>query len=493
MDKQPGRFTIDSSNTMRVGTEIYRELVKKMLSVHIATMERKLRACQQCPPRCPILPEQELVKNPYTAAFRKLPFRPRKLLPTYLQQKLSHAEKSSKLTQERERKIRITAEKAEERLRKLNGNVAKLEEEEKQMMLILKAKLNALKDRKTLADRMDRTVETLRPLELDEAEEEEEEEEEEEGEPEAEAEEEPVTEEPETEPQDIGSPTPVVTIESAAAAADPKTPETGRSRSRAIAQDQDGPDAVDASAAYSKARQQRFRDIVGRPTEPLEFDSEVVDPKDIQDAGAEDAGAEADAQIADYEAELADLDQPDDDAKQETVEHPLVDLTFDEVDEVTKQDELVALFAEKLTLSDLEVEQRKTKRDAWKKSYSTLVGKQASDNPEFPEWFNNVLFQKGRWKKRKAFVAKLVGNPNREGLPGWQAHIRDVLAEPQHAWIFADAGQQPTPRKQRKQSKNQSKGPKSARGTRLFLRKSWERIGKTGPTPPPSPGHPSIL
>ena len=54
-----GRFTI--KGRLKVGKSIY---VKKMLNVHIAHMERKMRACQRCPPRCNTgLPR---VKHPYT-------------------------------------------------------------------------------------------------------------------------------------------------------------------------------------------------------------------------------------------------------------------------------------------------------------------------------------------------------------------------------------------------------------------------------------------
>ena len=43
-----GRFIINSKGVMTVGKSIYRELVQKMLSVHIAFIERRLRACQRC-------------------------------------------------------------------------------------------------------------------------------------------------------------------------------------------------------------------------------------------------------------------------------------------------------------------------------------------------------------------------------------------------------------------------------------------------------------
>ena len=49
MDKRQGRFVLDGKKTMRLGTEIYTEIVEKMLAVHIAHMERKMKACIQCP------------------------------------------------------------------------------------------------------------------------------------------------------------------------------------------------------------------------------------------------------------------------------------------------------------------------------------------------------------------------------------------------------------------------------------------------------------
>ena len=94
MDKRAGRFSV-TDKTLRIGTEIYRELIKKMLSVHIATMERKMRACVQCPPRCPdVIFQGKTQKHPYTSRFKKLPFRPRKHLPTYVQKKITELEKT---------------------------------------------------------------------------------------------------------------------------------------------------------------------------------------------------------------------------------------------------------------------------------------------------------------------------------------------------------------------------------------------------------------
>ena len=73
-------FTLTAKKTMRVGKQVYTDLVKKMLSVHISHMDRKLKACIQCPPRCKPA-RGELKRNPYTRPYKDKENLPREMLP----------------------------------------------------------------------------------------------------------------------------------------------------------------------------------------------------------------------------------------------------------------------------------------------------------------------------------------------------------------------------------------------------------------------------
>ena len=146
MDKRPGRFIVDAHKTMRIGTAVYRDLINKMLSVHIATMERKMRACVQCPPRCPELPGQDLRQNPYTRPYKKQPFIPRTMLSTYVTNRLRRAErvKKGKLTLEEEKKERRIMEHKEKNLREWNGRIDKAKEATKHKKQMVLAQIRAL-------------------------------------------------------------------------------------------------------------------------------------------------------------------------------------------------------------------------------------------------------------------------------------------------------------------------------------------------------------
>ena len=146
MDKRPGRFIVDARKTMRIRTAVYRDLINKMLSVHIATMERKMRACVQCPPRCPELPGQDLRQNPYTRPYKKQPFIPRTMLSTYVTNRLKRAErvKKGKLTLEEEKKERRIMEHKEKNLREWNGRIDKAEEATKHRKQMVLAQIRAL-------------------------------------------------------------------------------------------------------------------------------------------------------------------------------------------------------------------------------------------------------------------------------------------------------------------------------------------------------------
>ena len=142
-----GRFEVDVNKTMRIGTDIYREIIKKMLSVHIASMERKMRACQRCPPRCPVLPPQEVEEHPYTKPYKDQPFIPRAMLPSYIQLKLAKQERKmgkKKLRTEEEAKTREEYEAIEDKIRQHKGIIAKAKEAEKDARVILQAQIDSL-------------------------------------------------------------------------------------------------------------------------------------------------------------------------------------------------------------------------------------------------------------------------------------------------------------------------------------------------------------
>jgi len=116
------RFTLNPKGRLKVGQSIYKALVKKMLNVHIAHIERKMRACQRCPPRCNTgLPR---VKHPYTTPHEGEDFVPRSHLPGWLQKYLGS---KGPLSQQKEKKIRRGAEKLEDDIENAGGDVAKVD------------------------------------------------------------------------------------------------------------------------------------------------------------------------------------------------------------------------------------------------------------------------------------------------------------------------------------------------------------------------------
>ena len=131
MDKRKGRFVIDGKKTMRLGTEIYTEIVEKMLAVHIAHMERKMKSCIQCPVVCAPVEPRRLRKNPYTSIYKDEKFLPQSMLPTYLLNKLHDAQRSTArdrnniplpLPEDTERRIRREGEFAERDLDRAGGD-----------------------------------------------------------------------------------------------------------------------------------------------------------------------------------------------------------------------------------------------------------------------------------------------------------------------------------------------------------------------------------
>ena len=130
MEKRKGRFVIDDK-IMQVGTEIYREIVDKMLSVHIAYIERKMRSCLQCPSVCAPVAPRQLKQNPYTSQYKGKKFLPQHMLPTYLLNALTDAQRHTArdrnnirlpLPEGTQRRIRRRAEQAERDLDRAGGD-----------------------------------------------------------------------------------------------------------------------------------------------------------------------------------------------------------------------------------------------------------------------------------------------------------------------------------------------------------------------------------
>ncbi len=145
MDKRKGRFVL-SKKTMRVGTEIYKKIVDQMLLVHIAHMERKMRACLQCAPRC--APEgRRLIKRPYTRPYKDKQWVPRSHVPPYLLKQLVLNEKTRNkiLSREDERRIRRRTFGLEGDLRDAHGNLDDAEAADDERNALLDARLGVLR------------------------------------------------------------------------------------------------------------------------------------------------------------------------------------------------------------------------------------------------------------------------------------------------------------------------------------------------------------
>ena len=131
MEKRKGRFVVDGKKTMRLGTEVYKEIVEKMLSVHIAYMERKMRSCLQCPPVCAPVAPRRLKQKPYTSRYKGKEFLPQHMLPTYLFNQLTAAQRHNArdrnniplpLPVDTQRRIRRRGEQAERDLDRNGGD-----------------------------------------------------------------------------------------------------------------------------------------------------------------------------------------------------------------------------------------------------------------------------------------------------------------------------------------------------------------------------------
>ena len=144
MDKRKGRFVL-SKKTMRVGTEIYKKIVDQMLLVHIAHMERKMRACLQCAPRCAPAGGR-LIKRPYTRPYKDKQWVPRSHVPSYLLKQLVLNEKTRNrlLSKEDESRIRRGTFGLENDLRDADGNIDDAEAAADERTLLLDATLGAI-------------------------------------------------------------------------------------------------------------------------------------------------------------------------------------------------------------------------------------------------------------------------------------------------------------------------------------------------------------
>ena len=144
MDKRKGRFVL-SKKTMRVGTEIYKKIVDQMLLVHIAHMERKMRACIQCAPRCAPAGGR-LIKRPYTRPYKDKQWVPRSHVPSYLLKQLVLNEKTRNkvLSREDERRIRRRYFGLEGDLRDAHGNLDDAEAAANERNALLDAQLAGL-------------------------------------------------------------------------------------------------------------------------------------------------------------------------------------------------------------------------------------------------------------------------------------------------------------------------------------------------------------
>ena len=130
------RFTIDTKKTMRVGKEVYTALVKKMLSVHIAHIDRRMKACVQCPARCRPA-AGDLKRDPYTRPYKDQENLPREMLPLYLQTLLRDKTKAEGKI------IRRNAEQTERQLREADGNVDRVEQRQRIQLDMLQAQFRA--------------------------------------------------------------------------------------------------------------------------------------------------------------------------------------------------------------------------------------------------------------------------------------------------------------------------------------------------------------
>ena len=428
MDKRPGRFSIDAHKTMRIGTAVYRDLVKKMLSVHIATMERKMRACVQCPPRCPELPGQDLRQNPYTRRYKKQPFLPRKLLSTYVTNRLRRAErvKKGKLTLEEEKRERRVMELKEKKLREWNGRIDKAEEAAKHRKQMVVAQIRALqRDAAKLAslgDQVDTAGE--RKEEYDAA---------------------IVQAREDIQTIVQGGDQDQMTIDFQSVA--DRVAKTGPVPDDLF---KDVPEDLNELTPTVDVRTGTGQDD-DVELQPLAFTDDTFDePEEIPDADAANPElgitAFAEATIASMDADAAD---PAEAATMEEV--PEVQVGEDgeeEPDEkspelLSKADELAALIAGRLASPTGTDTERKKERQSWRKSPAKFWGKVKGGRwpgpGVMPKWAEDIIFANGEANRRKTFLGDLLRN--RTGIDkvdAWIPIIKKQLTEQVHAWILPE-------------------------------------------------------
>ena len=472
MEKRPGRFEVDIGKTMRVGTDIYREIIKKMLSVHIATMERKMRACQRCPPRCPALPgpAQSQEEHPYTKPYKDEPFIPRTMLPSYIQLKLAKRERGkTKLRTEEEAKIRKEYEAIEDRLRKHKGVISAARQEERDARAVLQAQINSLRkvDDPDTIDELDpasddereeqrlhrieylvtklrdeqlsdshirQIIQRLKDLnyegvdsleypqqeDLDEA-----------------------TPVPDTAPRDSG-------LAREAEPAEPETPAIGPGQpgplqlvSPVPGPDFTDPDAreiaeADANAVLQEEAHEAAEEAVQAPPALARPDVDTEKRPDVQPEPAAE-----EAEMTEEEQAAAKKASDEKEEKTETVD-PDAERTDEEPDEENPQlAELVNFLATKLAMVDEpDVKKRQVKRKAWKRSKFLKELEM-----ELPEWARANIWAKGNQKRRKSLPPKLINDFKREGLDNWADALEIELSQSKYAWIFGGEYAAPRPRK----------------------------------------------
>ena len=466
MEKRPGRFEVDVNKTMRIGTDIYREIIKKMLSVHIASMERKMRACQRCPPRCPALPEgpsQEVGEHPYTKPYKDQPFIPRAMLPSYIQLKLAKQERKmgkKKLRTEEEAKTREEYEAIEDKIREHKGVIAKAKEAEKDARVILQAQIDSLAGVRGFQDEVAALAAKVAERAVDESEGKVHEHGDAPFDGDAEEEEERLNrieyllnklknEEhpasvraefierlrklkyPEVDalehppPEDLGSPTTEVPVATGAV----------RSTSAVPSAPPRTPAPSFTPVAFTPVAAPDFRDIV-------EADAAAV-VEETREEGITRTATELEAEVATDEEErgeavpeIADpeIAEADDDAKEETAPAEETAKTR------TRGTELVEIFVTTLAGVTGTTAEKKAKRSRWKKAYSEFLN---TVKPNLPAWAEGNLWQNVTewWKQRKKLVSKMIDNPGRDDIDEWRTALTDTLRQPQFRWLFAPEGE----------------------------------------------------
>ena len=396
---------------MRIGTEIFRELIKKMLSVHIATIERKMRACVQCPPRCPVpSPMQELKQNPYTRTFKKLPFIPRKMLSTYVTNRLNKLDRLNKkrITLEEEKKVRRQFELKEKQLKEWNGRIDKAEEETQHRKLMVQAQIRALQgDAAQLAD-LRKVAPAENKEEYDLA----------------------VVQAREDIRQILAGDQDQLKSDLEEVAS--RVRETGPIPADLFKDVPEDLHEQTPTVEVSSGTQDEVPAVPAVPADAIEIQSDLQIIADADAAHAETGIGEfavaAIAGIAEPETEPeAAPEGGKEDEKQDGIPN--------------NADNLAALIAGRLASVTGTDRERRAKRQKWRKSPGQFWGKREGGWPGpgvIPDWAK--IIYSGKYNRRKKFIEDLLkGRSGIDKAEAWVPIIKKLFAEPQHAWILAQA------------------------------------------------------